>query len=64
MTLFTIDHNISNMDPTFKVGQRYTYIIKETCIRIAKRAKDMGYDVVFGMDDLNRPYFEIVDPFK
>lgn len=52
------------MDPTFKVGQRYTYIIKETCIRIAKRAKDMGYDVVFGMDDLNRPYFEIVDPFK
>lgn len=54
---------ISSLDPKFKVGQRYTYILKETCIRISKRAKDMGYDVVYGTDDLGMYYFEIVDPF-
>ena len=54
---------ISNLDPKFKVGQRYTYILKETCIRISKIAKDMGYDVVYGTDDLGMFYFEIVDPF-
>lgn len=55
---------ISSLDPTFKVGQRYTYALKETCIRIAKMAQDMGYEVTFGLDDLHMPYFEIVDPFK
>lgn len=54
---------ISNLNPTFKVGQRYTYITKEACIRVAAKAKEMGFDIEYGVDDLHMFYFEIVDPF-
>lgn len=54
----------SGMNPTFKIGQRYMYITKETCMYVAKKAKDLGYDVVYGVDELRMGYyFEIVDPF-
>lgn len=48
---------------TFRVGQRYTYLDKETCIRVGEIAKSHGFEIEYGVSITGRPYFIIKDPF-
>lgn len=50
----------------WRFGEKYAYVTKETCFRVAQEAIACGHEVRFGKTDSGfcSYYFEIVDPFE
>ena len=49
---------------TFEPGQRYSYLLKNTCYELSLEAIKHGNKVRYGISESGEYYFEIIDPFE